>query len=341
MIHERVLSVNKEATLLQLAMDNLPPQIRCESELTSSLDLNVPYSDAELTLQTHTLEVRFDVEIKHIHRKESLAKLLPYCRSDTLLVCNRLSDFLADFCSDNAINFVDASGNARISNGGFQLWIEGKQAQDIPAVNTTQARPGVGFMKLVFALLVDEKVLHLPYREIANLANISLGMVSKGFQYLYADKLISQGDRRFILDQHALYRLWIEHYRTVLRPKLGGIRLDAPADWRDIPVGREDLWGGEVAADELTHYLQPYDLQLFTFMPLQQKLAVLQARPNQNGRLWLVPAFWGKELHIGTQAKALLAVAELVASKNSRNMEVAEQINEQYLHIKAFVKAGV
>ncbi|WP_219722521.1 type IV toxin-antitoxin system AbiEi family antitoxin [Salinivibrio kushneri] len=55
----------------------------------------------------------------------------------------------------------------------------------------------------------------------------------------------------------------------------------------------------------------------------------------------MVPAFWGKALDININAKALLAVAELLASRDSRNKEVAERINEQYLHLKTLPEPRV
>ncbi|MHA6964655.1 type IV toxin-antitoxin system AbiEi family antitoxin [Zobellella denitrificans] len=332
--------MNGNATLLMLAMNNLPSHIQGESTFDPKPDGH-PYSDAQVTLTVHGERYRFSVEIKHIHRKESLTALLDAARPDTLLVCNRLTVHLADFCSSNAINFIDEAGNARVSCNGLNLWIEGKNSSESHPVTQQQAKPGLGFMKLVFALLADEDVLRLPFRAIAEMANISLGMVSKGFKHLESEKLVSLGSTRRILDKEALYHIWIEHYRTVLRPKLGGIRLVAPGDWREIPLTPKDCWGGEVAADELTGYLQPYELQLFTFEPLQKRLALLKAKPDPAGRLWLVPAFWWKGLDININAKALLAVAELLASSDSRNKEVAELINEQYLHLKTLPETWV
>ncbi len=325
--------MNSEATLLALAMDNLPSHIQGESTFDPKPD-GRHYTDAEVILTVQGERYRFNVEIKHIHRKESLSMLIGVARPDTLLVCNRLTAHLADFCSCHAINFIDEAGNARVRCNGLNLWVEGRNSSVSPPSSQQRAKPGLGFMKLVFALLAQEEIVGLPFRIIAERANISLGMVSKGFKYLESEKLVSLGDTRRILDKESLCRIWIEHYRTVLRPKLGGIRLVAPDDWRQIPLTPDDCWGGEVAADELTHYLQPYELQLFTFEPLQKKLALLKVKPNHAGRLWLVPSFWGKGLEINTKAKALLAVAELLASNDSRNKEVAKLINEQYLHLK-------
>ncbi|OOE36753.1 hypothetical protein BZG05_00295 [Salinivibrio kushneri] len=340
MNHERFLCVNENATLLMLALDNLPSHIQGEYTFAPKPD-GGPYTDAEVTLTVHGQCYSFSAEIKRIHRKESLSALLGAARSDNLLVCNRLTTHLADFCTENAINFIDEAGNARVSFNGLNLWIEGKNLTENHLAIPQPAKPGLGFMKLLFALLVQEDVLHLPFRTIAEMANISLGMVSKGFKYLEAEKLVSMGSTRRILDKEALYQIWIEHYRTVLRPKLGGLKLVAPDDWRDIPLTSKDCWGGEAAADELTRYLQPYELQLFTFEPLQKKLALLKAKPDASGRLWVVPAFWGKALDININAKALLAVAELLASRDSRNKEVAERINEQYLQLKTLPEPRV
>lgn len=321
-------------SLLIHALSNLPNFIHGKETFNAVHEALNPFTDGQVTLVTNEEEYPFHIEIKQIHRKESLKSLVPYARANTLLICNTLSSFLADFCSDHAINFIDESGNARVKSGGLNLWVEGKQHTDNLPLKVVKGKPGLGVMKLLFAILADTEILHLPYRDIASLANISLGMVNKGLQYLASENMISLGAKRRILDQEALYRFWIEYYRTVLRPKLGGIRIDAPNDWQDIVLSEGDYWGGEAAADALTHYIKPYELQLYTFEPLQKKLAMLNAKPNREGRLWLIPAFWGKDLKINKTAEALLTVAELAASHDSRNMEVARKINGRYLHLE-------
>ena len=149
----------------------------------------------------HGQRYLFSAEIKRIHRKDSLSALLGAARSDTLLVCNRLTAHFADFCTKNAINFIDEAGNARVSYSGLNLWIEGKNSAKNHLAIPQPAKPRLGFMKLLFALLVQEDVLHLPFRAIAEMENISLGMVSKGFKYLEAEKLVSLGSTRRILEK--------------------------------------------------------------------------------------------------------------------------------------------
>lgn len=92
--------------------------------------------------------------------------------------------------------------------------------------------------------------------------------------------------------------------------------------------------GGEVAASKLTDYLTPEHALLYTRLPLQQKIREYRARPDERGNLTLATPFWGELLEITPFALALLSTAELLTSNDSRNQEVAEIINDQYLHLK-------
>jgi hypothetical protein len=336
MNHEQERIMNNEIELIEVALGNLPSHIYCQLRDDTKLHTRTdrPFTDASLHLQVGGEHYEFDIEVKLVRRKETLRQLIPYASPNRLLICNHLTPFLADFCVEHKLNFIDEAGNARVNCMGLNLWIDGKSPQqqlfNSHKMNTAN-KPSIGVVKLLFPILAHPHLLQYSFREIAELAGVSLGMVSKGLDYLESEKLISMGSKRRILDEAALYRLWIEYYRTTLRPKLGGIRLDLTSSWQQIALESSDYWGGEVAADELTHYLEPFELQLFTFSPIQRKIAALKVRPHPNGRLWLVPAFWGKTLDINTKAKALLATAELHASNDSRNIEVAQQIYEKYL----------
>ncbi|MBU2024557.1 MAG: hypothetical protein KKA29_19850 [Gammaproteobacteria bacterium] len=311
----------------------LPAQIKADFVQNEGVH-SEHFTDGELCLTVSGDEYHFYVAVKTIHRKESLNSLFADAAPNTLLICNRLTPYLADICMENGVNFMDSVGNVRINNGALHIWIESKKPNpsqiDINLASKSNTL-GEGAAKLLFALLSSPDVLNLSYREIAEYANISLGMVSKGLGILQAESLISLGDTRRILDAERMLNLWAEAYRLSIRPKLGGIRLQLEREWQDIPMEEDDFWGGEAAAEKLTQYLHPQELQLFTRQPLQQKLAQLKCRPNPEGLLWLVPAFWGAKLAWSETSQALLAVAELEASKDSRNIEVARMIHEQYL----------
>lgn len=340
MNHEQGIVVNYESEILMMALSNLPQQIGAEQVVESAAEGS--HADAVLVLKTGSQSQRFEVEIKKVHRKESLSKLAATARisgteSHRLLVCNPLSDFLADYCEAQRINFIDAAGNARIHTPNLTLWISGKQLPktDSPLASYAGERMTVGTMKLLFVLLTLQEAHQYTFRELSHLAGISLGMVSKGISFLKQEGFVRDANKqRRLMNEEMLLSQWVRDYRGVLRPKLNGIRLTAPTDWRAVSLADGEVWGGEVAAEQLTQYLKPELLQLFTQTPLQQRIGQLKLRPTNAGKLWLVPAFWGEHLPINTKAKALLAVAELLASGDSRNREAAEIINEHYLHLK-------
>ncbi len=326
-------TMTKQSALAVNALAILPAHIKADFVQNEGINGEC-FTDGELCLTMSGDEYHFYVAVKTIHRKESLTTLLVDAAPNTLLICNRLTPYLADICMENEVNFIDTAGNVRINNGALHIWIESKKPNpsqnDINLTNKNN-KLGEGAAKLLFLLLSKPEVLNLSYREIAEYANISLGMVSKGLGILQAESLISLGDTRRILDTERMLSLWIESYRLSIRPKLGGIRLQLEGEWKDVPMEENDFWGGEVAAEQLTQYLHSQELQLFTRQPLQKKLAQLKCRPNPEGNLWLVPAFWGDKLAWSETSQALLAVAELAASKDSRNIEVARMIHEQYL----------
>lgn len=347
MSRERGTCVNGVSDLLALALSNLPKQIK--AEVSNENAAEGPYGDAVLSLRAGNQSQRFEVEVKKVHRKESLAQLAMLksilgTDCHRLLICNPLSGFLADYCEEHRINFIDTAGNARVHTPNLTLWISGKQLpkHGSLAARGTGPRMTVGTMKLLFVLFTCPEAHQSSYRELGALAGISLGMVSKGFSYLKHEGFVRDANKqRRLMNEAFLLAQWVRDYRSVLRPKLGGIQLVAPKDWREISLLERDVWGGEVAAEQLTQYLKPELLQLFTSEPLPQRLGQLKLRPANDGKLWLIPAFWGPHLPIDKKARALLSVAELMASGDSRNEETAEIINEQYLHLKALPTSRV
>ncbi|MCZ2721390.1 type IV toxin-antitoxin system AbiEi family antitoxin [Marinomonas sp. 15G1-11] len=330
--------MTKQSSLVLNAMALLPAHIKAQfienDKLIQNDELNSgSFTDGELCLIVSGDNYHFYVAVKNIHRKESLDSLLGESASNTLLICNRLTSYLADICTQKGLNFIDTAGNVRIDNNGLHLWIESQKGktQKTFTDETKSNKLGEGSAKLLFALLSKPEILNVSYREMAEYASISLGMVSKGLGIFEEESLISLGKNRRILDVKRMLAIWVEAYRLSIRPKLGGVRLEYKGNWQDLPIEEGDYWGGEAAADVLTHYLYPQYLQLFTRLPLQKKLAQLNCRTNLEGALWLVPAFWGTKLEWTIKSQALLAVAELEASKDSRNIEVARMIYEKYL----------
>jgi hypothetical protein len=323
--------------LLEKSIAQLPTEL--QAEFTIHHSDKEPY-DAVIELTLGELRVPFYAECKTIHRKESLSSFLTHDDStQRLLICNALSPFLRDYCHKHHINYIDSAGSARVVGPGVYILIQGKQHKS--AQNQTPVM-SIGIMKCLFALLVDEELLSRPYNDIAQQANISLGMVSKAIRYLIANKHIPEKkEKRRLLDKPTLIYQWLLSYNRVLRPKTAMIRLNLGPHWSELDLHPDELWGGEVAANQLTGYLTPEHALLYTRLPLQQKIRQYRARPDDNGNLTVAQPFWGESLNLTPFALALLSVAELLNSQDSRNQEVAEIINDQYLHLKQLPTVGV
>lgn len=323
----------KEQQLLSAVAENLPKGFALQYEYGSKGDIH----DGWCTLTgPHGETVTFVLEIKQIHRKETLMAvrekmaLFP-AKFPALLVCNRLTAMLAEYCAESQINFIDTAGNARIQVPGFHLLIDGRYEKKPVTANSRFAE---GVMKLLFVLLSSPESLKETYRSLAEKAGISLGMVSKAFEYLEAQRYFrkSQTGRR-LMNENKLQVLWLKDYSTALRPKLDILTLSTPASWDEITLIAGEYWSGEIAATTLSDgYLIAENGVIFTPSPLLQRRKELGLKPIPGGKLQLITRFWGSFV-LNRKAEAMLCVAELLASGDDRNREAARIINEKYLHL--------
>src|SRR5437660_204617 len=87
-------------------------------------------------------------------------------------------------------------------------------------------------------------------------------------------------------------------------------------------------WGGEMAADRLTHYLKPEMLTIYTRHNPTKLIAEFRLRADVNGDIEMLDAFWDQNLITGTRdvVPPILAYADLMTTPNARNLEAAKLI---------------
>lgn len=316
-----------EESIVNEILERLPTPLQGKIDNDGSLHLQMPDG------ARHS----FYFEVKAQPRKEWLM----YWKSNfikknegkyPLLLCHYLSPTLQKYCIENKLNFIDSAGNMFVLTPNYYLNIMGNKNED--AVKNTNGI-SIGIMKLLFVMLANDRVINYTYRDIAEQAGVSLGMVKKGFDYLESNKLYREGKngRRFT-DIPELYRSWIQAYDSVLRPKIVKMRLSGNIFWKDIKLRPGEYWTGEVAAYELSKgYLQPEMIKIFTPLPFHERRKDLGLRPDPNGDVEFMEAFWGASFQMSHAGYALLTIAELIASQDDRNIETAKIINEQSLHI--------
>jgi hypothetical protein len=134
----------------------------------------------------------------------------------------------------------------------------------------------------------------------------------------------------------------VDAYPRELRPKLKAQRFHIlhPDWWKEFDYDRwekQQMWlGGEPAAALLTKQLYPEKITVYG-RPDFARLAKIIEQParDEKGNFELLEPFWNLEFEqyheVHRLCPPLLIYADLVATSDARNIEVANMIREQYL----------
>ena len=125
-----------------------------------------------------------------------------------------------------------------------------------------------------------------------------------------------------------------------LRPKLNPRRFRAPDPgwWQQARLPDGARWGGEVAAAKLTDYLKPAAATIYLKPArardtLDRLVQEHRLRADPQGNVEILDAFWAlpEEGTPGDLVPPLLVYADLMATLDPRNLEIAKRIREQYI----------
>ncbi len=256
-----------------------------------------------------------------------------------LLVADYINPVLAEQLKEQEIWFLDTAGNAYINHFPLFIWVKGnKLTEKLSAPATNRAFQPSG-LKVIYAFLCQPELINASYRDIAKNAEVALGavgwiindLVSLGF-------LVDMGKRRRRLkNKRQLLERWIAGYPEKLRPKqmIGRYKATTNDWWQTTSLQPlQAYWGGEVAADKLTHYLKPEIITLY--LPESQLASFLlshKLRKDPNGNIEILKPFWQFDFEDNHSqfVHPLLIYADLMASADSRNIEAANLIYEKYL----------
>ncbi|NCO82678.1 MAG: hypothetical protein GW882_11070 [Thiomicrospira sp.] len=131
-------------------------------------------------------------------------------------------------------------------------------------------------------------------------------------------------------DKQTLIYEWLLGYKQRLAPKLQVWRLPPPKRWELINQPSNSLWFGEVAATQRGFMNHPQTLKLFAF----DKPKGYAIGNPELPKLQVVAPFWNHELEINEKGQILLTIADLLTDEDGRLKEIAEEMNERYLHLK-------
>lgn len=238
------------------------------------------------------------------------------------------------------VNYLDIAGNCNIRQHNLVLHIEGKKIERSAKVNQPRAFQETG-VKLIFQFLVEPDKVKLTYRELAELANISLGSVGTIMQELIDLNFILKTKQTMKLkNSKELLNRWITAYHDVLRPRLFRkqmrfVRPESYVKWKEIDLNQTNgltFWGGEPGANLLNGFLQPGIFTIYTDRNWQS-FKDIELVPDENGKVEILELFWGTQTYKGIPP--VLIYADLMRSGSDRNIEAANMIlNNELQYIK-------
>ena len=304
--------------------------------------------DAVLTLTKGAYGETFNVEVKRRPSLSVLAVLLNnhkapgyQSRHKLLIVADYINPNVAAFLKDNQCAFIDAVGNAYLDFEPVYVYITGfKAPKAVAADKPSRAFQSTG-LKLIFNLLCHpDDLMMLNYRQISAATGVSLGSIGWIFNDLKAGGflVLDQNDKREWLDKHRLIERWVVAFTERLRPKLILGRYQSRSEGWQSEISLNSFsaeWGGEDAADHLTNYLKPALSTIYTDQSPGKLVLMNDLQEVSVSEKWNVEVlqkFWTFQHPEGEPVvPALLVYADLVASGNARNMEIAAMIKQRFL----------
>lgn len=237
---------------------------------------------------------------------------------------------------DQGVNYLDTAGNAYLDLDGLQVF---RETLATPMVDPVRKPPAGGVfnasaVRVGLQLLLDPPLVGSNLRHMAALAGVSAPSAKFALDAFKADGWVVETGKhgRRLVEREGFLRKWAESYNQRYRPKhaLGRYAMGPN------PISLEGFdacWGGEPAADRLTHNLNFTEQVLYSHSKkIGPLLAKNRLKPDSRGEVDVVEACWGldQEEPQGT-APAFVIFADLLNTRDPRCVEVAERIFETIL----------
>lgn len=276
-------------------------------------------------------EVKKEIRNHHINQLETRVNE----HNPFMLIAERLYPNIKRNLQKAGINWMDGAGNIYLKNDGHFIWIDHHKA--IPVEKKRNRAFNKTGLKVVFLFLHDEAWLNKTYRDIAKAANVALGNITYVLDGLkQRGFLIKETKERYkLINKKKLLEQWMMAFNDELRPRLhvGNFEFvegEAQQNWKDWELDNT-FWGGEPGADLLIHNLRPAEYTLYTNKAKARLMAEYKLKPAPEGNVKVYKPYWTFETETDKAAPPLVIYADLMATGNPRNLNIAEEIYGQYL----------
>jgi len=300
-----------------------------------------PYHKGILQIGESNSTQVLNVEIKLTMNEFVLGKLVAQNRlnpESNILVTRYMPPYLAKRMKDLHLQFIDTAGNAYVNRPPLLIFMYGNKVAHVQDEDTTGNLFGSAGIRVVFALLCKQNMEQSTYRDIAAAAGVALGTVAGVMKDLAQQRyLLELADRgRILVKKEDLADKWIDAYISRFRGRrlIGRYAAHREHFWRDSDLGPLTAkWGGEVAAQKLTHYLKPEIITIYTHVPVDGLVMNLKLRKDDKGPIELREQFWDFDFETENKhtVPPLLVYADLMAVGDTRTLETAEMVHEEFL----------
>lgn len=292
----------------------------------------------------HRFTVRSEPQLSLSTASEIAGSIFHHLKEQQLILTEHIQPSVATVLQEHKVNYIDAATNCHIEAPPFFLHMEGRPRVKLRKSEPIRAFKGEG-LKVIFILLLEPKLIERPFRELAKLANVSLGVV----QYTFRDLerigfLVSIKPRkRRLKNIPDLFDRWALSFVENMKHKVSqGVYLvddnDRFRKWKDWPLTTGERWGGEPAAALESTDLVPAKLTIYSRAPNVDVMKRLRIFPDDNGNVELMKPFWPLELERELPVlfkngivPTVLIHTDLLATQDPRNAYAASSVRLQYM----------
>ncbi|SFB80858.1 hypothetical protein SAMN04487891_102455 [Flagellimonas taeanensis] len=263
-----------------------------------------------------------------------------------LVAARYITPTAKDMLRAERINYMDSFGNAYFNLPGLRVYLERHNATPYVKPSSKVFTQAGG--QLIYHFLQNPDLVNETQRYLAHISMISLGSVSKVMQGLSEHGYIfheGENKRYQLLGYKELLDRWVPLVNEKILPSflLGTYSFsgDLQSDWKNQFLRPQVFWSGEPAAALLTHDFFPQKFSMFTtFREKRDILQTLKLVPDPNGNVTLYAPFWMdtnnmealfNRMNYKNVVHPVLIYAELVYSGEPRNLEMAQNILNEYL----------
>lgn len=292
-------------------------------------------NDGNLFQQEYIYEIKPNLTHTNLGPITARLAALP---EKTILITRYANPKIADKLKALDTQFIDAAGNAYLNDPPLFVFITGRKPVEPEYKEPVGRAFNPAGLRILFTLLCNPDLKEEPLRTIAQAAKVALGTVAGIVEELKRRgflAIINKNEKRLV-HKDTLLEKWVLNYPEKLKPQLliGRYEAQDPFWWKRAEI--EELgayWGGETAAELLTHYLRAEETTIYTARPINKLLAKYRLRRHPKGNIKIYKTFWNftHEDQYKNIVPPLLIYADLLATGDARNIETARMIYDEQL----------